>query len=120
MSVDQGCKIVDEIEKNINSNPENNTALSVQNTEGAEDFSMENMSFVDITAVVMEHTEDLFDVTCNQDKFSSDYLKSCKTLIKAIDYLGSAYITKHALIQRKFDTERIKILTCQRPEGRAW
>ena len=114
MSADQGCNIVDEIEKEINSNSENNTALSVQNTEEPEDFSMDNMSFVDITAVVMEHTEDLFEVTRNQDKFSSDYLKSCKTLIKAIDYLGSAYITKHALIQRKFDTERIKPLTCQR------
>ena len=114
MSADQGCNIVDEIEKEINSNSENNTALSVQNTEEPEDFSMDNMSFVDITAVVMEHTEDLFEVTRSQDKFSSDYLKSCKTLIKANDYLGSAYITKHALIQRKFDTERIKTLTCQR------
>lgn len=114
MSAEMGFNIVDEIEKNINCNQENDNASSVQNTEEPDNFSMDNMSFVDITAVVMDHTEDLFEVTRGQDRFSSDYLKSCKTLIKAIDYLGSAYITKHALIARNFDTQRIKTLTCQR------
>ena len=79
-----------------------------------DDYSTESMDFCGITALILDHTEDVFALTRVLDKNSSQYLKTCKVLVKAVDHLGSAFLTKTAMIQRGFDVSGLEPLTAER------
>ena len=65
--------------------------------EDANAFGLDNLSFEDCAASIMEQTEELFAVTRLCDRFAPQYLKFCKTLERSVNYLGSAFITKTAI-----------------------
>ena len=87
---------------------------SVYSKEQPRSFSTDSMSFEDITAGIMEQTEDLFAVTRTCDRFSPEYLKLCKLLVRSVNHLGSCYLTKSALIIKHFDESKLEILTAAR------
>ena len=87
---------------------------SVYSKEQPRNFSTDSMSFEDITAGIMEQTEDLFAVTRTCDRFSPEYLKLCKLLVRSVNHLGSCYLTKTALIIKHYDESKLKILTSER------
>ena len=87
---------------------------SVYSWEEPRNFSTDSMSFEDITAGIMEQTEDLFAVTRTCDRFSPEYLKLCKLLVRSVNHLGSCYLTKTALIIKHYDESKLKILTSER------
>ena len=111
MNTEADVKVLTELDKALNTDAE---SPEMKNSEQLCDFSTDNMSFEDITAVIMDHTEDLFALTATQDRFSSEYLSSCRTLLKAIRHLGSSFLTKTALIARDFDVPKLEPLTARR------
>ena len=82
--------------------------------ENLSDFSTAGMLFAEVTADVMAETEDLFSLSGCCDRFSPQYLKICKTLTKAVDHLGGAYLTKVALIDRELPVTGLETLTAER------
>lgn len=104
-------RMLSEVDSALDAVPERSEKIL---TEHLSDFSADNMSFEDITAVIMDHTEDLFSLTVAQDRFSSEYLDSCRTLLKAIRHLGSSYLTKTALIARDFGVPKLEPLSARR------
>ena len=108
MNTEPDVKVLAELDKALD------TSAEKPHYEQLSDFSTDNMSFEDITAVIMDHTEDLFALTATQDRFSSEYLSSCRTLLKAIRHLGSSFLTKTALIARDFDVPKLEPLTARR------
>ena len=108
MDTEQDVKMLAEVDKALDAAAEK-TGNKV--CEQLSDFSTSNMSFEDITAVIMDHTEDLFSLTGTQDRFSSEYLSSCRILLKAVDHLGSSFITKTALTARNYDVPKLRSLS---------
>lgn len=82
--------------------------------EHLSDFSTTGMLFAEVTADMMAETEDLFTLSGCCDRFSPQYLKICKTLTKAVDHLGGAYLTKAALIDRELPVTGLETLTAER------
>ena len=111
MNSQKDLKMLDCLDKALDASGK---SPETKNSEHLSDFSTENMSFEDITAVIMDHTEDLFALTAVRDRFSSEYLSSTKTLLKAIRHLGSSFITKTALIARDFSVPKLEPLTARR------
>ncbi len=72
------------------------------------------MVFEQVSSAVMNETEELFYLSRVCDRFAPQYLKICKTLEKAVDYLGHAFITKVALIEEKQKAELPKSLSAER------
>ena len=95
MSLDQDKKVLNEL----------NDALAQAQTVEAEklpkehlsDFSTDSMTYLDISAAILDQTENLFQVTGECNRFAPEYLTYCKTLITAVNHLGSAFITKTAM-----------------------
>ena len=82
--------------------------------EQLSDFSTENMSYLDISAAILKQTENLFFVTGECNRLDPDYLSYCRTLVTAVNHLGSAFITKTAMHIRKFPTTQVETLTAER------
>ena len=82
--------------------------------EHLSDFSTKGMLYNEITADIMSETEDLFSLSGCCDRFSPQYLKICKTLTKAVDHLGGAYVTKAVLIDHDKPVTGLEPLTAER------
>ena len=82
--------------------------------EHLSDFSTENMSYLDISAAILKQTENLFLVTGECNRLDPEYLSYCKTLVTAVNHLGSAFITKTAMHMRKFPITQVETLTAER------
>ncbi len=82
--------------------------------EHLSDFSTENMSYLDISAAILKQAENLFQVTGECNRLDPEYLSYCRTLVTAVNHLGSAFITKTAMHMRKFPTEQVGTLTAER------
>ncbi len=82
--------------------------------EHLSDFSTENMSYLDISAAILKQAENLFQVTGECNRLDPDYLSYCRTLVTAVNHLGSAFITKTAMHIRKFPTTQVETLTAER------
>ncbi len=82
--------------------------------EHLSDFSTENMSYLDISAAILKQAEKLFIVTGECNRLDPEYLSYCKTLVTAVNHLGSAFITKTAMHIRKYPTTQVETLTAER------
>jgi len=82
--------------------------------ENPDEFSSGNISFLQVSSIIFEQTEDLFAVTRTCDRFSPLYLRLCSTLLKAIDHLGSIFLTKVALLAEKRPIDGLEGLTANR------
>ncbi len=82
--------------------------------EHLSDFSTENMSYLDISAAILKQAENLFLVTGECNRLDPEYLSYCRTLVNAVNHLGSAFITKTAMHMRKFPTTQVETLTAER------
>ncbi len=82
--------------------------------EHLSDFDTDSMTYLDVSAAILDQTENLFRVTGECNRFAPEYLSYCKTLITAVNHLGSAFMTKTALHCRKYSTEQIETLTVER------
>ena len=82
--------------------------------EHLSDFDTSSMTYLDISAAILEQTENLFRVTGECNRFAPEYLTYCKTMITAVNHLGSAFITKTAMHCREFSTKQIETLTAER------
>lgn len=83
-------------------------------TEDLSDFSTSAMSFEDVTAIIMEQTEDLFAITGRCDRLAPEYLKFCRTLERSVDHLGSAFLTKVVLESKNIPQLKIRTLSAER------
>lgn len=107
------CKTVSDIKKDAGSCGNNSVTVNFL-SEDLNKPGVRCMVFEQISAAVMEETEELFYLSRVCDRFAPQYLKICKTLEKAVDYLGHAFITKVALIEEKQKAELPKSLSAER------
>ena len=112
MGLDQDKKVLNEL---------NETLVQAQTAEAEKlpkehlsDFSTDSMTYLDISAAILDQTENLFLVTGECNRFAPEYLTYCKTLITAVNHLGSAFITKTAMHCRDYPTQQIETLTVER------
>ena len=82
--------------------------------EHLSDFSTENMSYLDTSAAILKQAENLFQVTGECNRLDPEYLSYCRTLVTAVNHLGSAFITKTAMHMRKFPITQVETLTAER------
>ena len=107
--------------RDVNAEIKNDAGMNSKNGCGPEllkehlsDFSTKGMLYNEITADIMSETEDLFSLSGCCDRFSPQYLKICKTLTKAVDHLGGAYVTKAVLIDHDKPVTGLEPLTAER------
>ena len=107
--------------RDVNAEIKKDAGMSGKNGCGPEllkehlsDFSTKGMLYNEITADIMSETEDLFSLSGCCDRFSPQYLKICKTLTKAVDHLGGAYVTKAVLIDYDKPVTGLEPLTAER------
>ena len=107
--------------RDVNAEIKNDAGMNSKNGCGPEllkehlsDFSTKGMLYNEITADIMSETEDLFSLSGCCDRFSPQYLKICKTLTKAVDHLGGAYVTKAVLIDYDKPVTGLEPLTAER------
>ena len=112
--------ILEEV-RDVNAEIKNDAEIAGKNGCGPEllkehlsDFSTKGMLYNEITADIMSETEDLFSLSGCCDRFSPQYLKICKTLTKAVDHLGGAYVTKAVLIDHDKPVTGLEPLTAER------
>lgn len=104
-------KVLNELSRTMAENCDGSKALMAENIDM---FSADVMPFEDITAAIMDQTEDLFLITRSCDRLAPEYLKFCRTLEKAVDHLGSAFVTKIALESYDRPQPKIKTLSAER------
>ena len=112
MDLDQDKKVLNEL----------NDVLTQAQTAEAEklpkehlsDFSTDSMTYLEISAAILDQTENLFLVTGECNRVAPEYLTYCTTLITAVNHLGSAFITKTAMHCRDYPTQQIETLTVER------
>ncbi|MBQ4513701.1 MAG: hypothetical protein II969_11965 [Anaerolineaceae bacterium] len=107
--------------RDVNAEIKKDAGISGKNGCGPEllkehlsDFSTKGLLYNEITADIMSETEDLFSLSGCCDRFSPQYLKICKTLTKAVDHLGGAYVTKAVLIDYDKPVTGLEPLTAER------
>ena len=107
--------------RDVNAEIKKNAGIAGENSCGPEllkehlsDFSTKGMLYNEITTDIMSETEDLFSLSGCCDRFSPQYLKICKTLTKAVDHLGGAYVTKAVLIDHDKPVTGLEPLTAER------
>ena len=107
--------------RDVNAEIKNDAGMAGKNGCGPEllkehlsDFSTKGLLYNEITADIMSETEDLFSLSGCCDRFSPQYLKICKTLTKAVDHLGGAYVTKAVLIDHDKPVTGLEPLTAER------
>ncbi len=107
--------------RDVNAEIKKNAGIAGKNSCGPEllkehlsDFSTKGMLYNEITTDIMSETEDLFSLSGCCDRFSPQYLKICKTLTKAVDHLGGAYVTKAVLIDHDKPVTGLEPLTAER------
>ena len=120
MALERDQKVLDEVSKTV-SNIKKEAGLCGNNSVTV-NFLNEDLNkpgvrclvFEQVSSAVMDETEELFYLSRVCDRFAPQYLKICKTLEKAVDYLGHAFITKVALIEEKQKAELPKSLSAER------
>ena len=112
MGLDQDKKVLSELNETL---AQAQTAeVKKLPKEHLSDFSTDSMTYLDISAAILDQTENLFQVTGECNRFDPEYLTYCKTLITAVNHLGSAFITKTAMHCREYSTQQIETLTVER------
>ena len=106
-------QVNDEVKKDAGMSSKNGCGPELLK-EHLSDFSTKGMLYNEITADIMSETEDLFSLSGCCDRFSPQYLKICKTLTKAVDHLGGAYVTKAVLIDHDKPVTGLEPLTAER------
>lgn len=112
MVSDQDKKVLDELNETL---AQSQTAEAEKlPKEHLSDFETDGMTYLDISAAILDQTENLFQVTGECNRFAPEYLSYCKTLITAVNHLGSAFMTKTAMHCRNFSTDQVETLTVER------
>ncbi len=115
MAFDQDVKVLSELSETLE-RADNRAADDGKKLpkEHLSDFSTENMSYLDISAAILKQAENLFQVTGECNRLDPEYLSYCRTLVTAVNHLGSTFITKTAMHMRKFPTKQVETLTAER------
>lgn len=116
MAIEQDAAILTEVHETLNDakNEKNASESSVYFKEQVKSFSTASMPFGAVTAALVEQTEDLFALTRTCDRFSPEYQKLCKVLVKTVSHLGRSYLTKTGLAQKKLDISGLENLSAER------
>ena len=116
MAIEQDAAVLTEVHKALqDAKDEKNTSeSSVYFKEQLQNFSTASMPFGAVTAALVEQTEDLFALTRTCDRFSPEYQKLCKVLVKTVSHLGRSYLTKTGLAQKKLDITGLENLSAER------
>ena len=116
MAIEQDAAVLTELHETLqDAKDEKNTSeSSVYFKEQLKSFSTASMPFGAVTAALVEQTEDLFALTRTCDRFSPEYRKLCKVLVKTVSHLGRSYLTKTGLAQKKLDITGLENLSAER------
>lgn len=115
MAFEQDAQILDELKETLDR--VENSAQSGEEQfpkEPITDFSTDNLTYLDISAAILEQTENLFHATRECNRLDPEYLNMCKVLVSAVNHLGSAFITKTAMHVRHYPTDKVESLTAER------
>ena len=116
MAIEQDAAVLTEVHETLQDakDEKNISESSVYFKEQMESFSTASMPFGAVTAALVEQTEDLFALTRTCDRFSPEYQKLCKVLVKTVSHLGRSYLTKTGLAQKKLDITGLENLSAER------
>ena len=120
MADEKELKVLNDIEKTVESVKRDAGMPSKKGVscgflqEDIHDIRLDGLTFEDISAKIFDATEELFYLSRACDRFVPQYLVLCKSLKKAVEHLGSVFMTKTALNHRGHKTPKLDLLTAVR------
>ena len=120
MADEKELKVLNDIEKTVESVKSDAGMLSKKGVscgflkEDIHDIRLDGMTFEDVSAKILDATEELFYLSRACDRFVPQYITLCKSLKKAVEHLGSVFMTKSALNVYGQKTPKLDLLTAVR------
>ena len=78
--------------------------------ESPDAFSDAPLSFEELTGILQEDLEELYEMTATLNRYSPEYKKVCKQMEELIRHLGSCCVTKAVLEQNGFEFPKLQDL----------
>ena len=120
MAYEKDQKVLDDVKAAVAS-IKNDAGMASKKALGADlmnedihEISLDGFDYEQISAEILEETEELFYFSRACNRFAPQYLQLCRSLKKAIDHLGSVFLTKTALSYNGRELPKLELLTAVR------